>query len=120
MTEPIGKKIKKLRLEKGDTLESLSKKINYDYSNLSKVERGVYRPSTELLENISKVYETSPSYFFDGDFTESEGRLLIDENLDPSDLKKKYNFQVDGVEATEEEILEAIKLIRLLKKQSLD
>jgi transcriptional regulator with XRE-family HTH domain len=110
----VGLKIKELRKEHKDTLKSLAEKVNYDWSNLSKVERGVYGASVDLLKKIAEVYNVSPNYFFDG-FTKSEGNLLVEESIVPSDLKKKYNFVVDGVEATEEELLEAIKLIRLLR-----
>lgn len=120
MEENLGKKIRALRKERGDTLKELAKKIDYDWSNLSKVERGVYKASADLIRMVSEVYEVNPSYFFGDGLTESEGNLLIEEKLDPSDLKKKYHFVVDGVEATDEEIEEAIRLIRLLRNKSLD
>lgn len=111
----LGNKIKQLRKEHKDTLKSLASKIDYDWSNLSKVERGIYGASIELLRKITEVYNVNPKYFFDG-FTESEGKLLLEENPTPSDLNDKYHFNVNGVEATEEEILEALKLIRMLKQ----
>ncbi|HFK1408739.1 MULTISPECIES: helix-turn-helix transcriptional regulator [Bacillus] len=49
-------KIKETRRNFVDILQSFDPKINYDYSNLSKVERGVYTPSLELLNKISQVY----------------------------------------------------------------
>ncbi|MGR5864740.1 helix-turn-helix domain-containing protein [Bacillus cereus] len=30
--------------------------MDYDYSNLSKIERGIYKPSLELLDKIATVY----------------------------------------------------------------
>ena len=114
----VGQKIKKLRKEHKDTLKSLGEKIEYDWSNLSKVERGVYEASVDLILRISKVYDVSPSEFFGDGFSEPEGKVLTEKSLNPSDLLKKYRFETeDGVEATEEEILEAIKLIRQLKKR---
>lgn len=118
LMERLGLKIKKLRKENKDTLKELAKKIDYDWSNLSKVERGIYGASIELLKKITDVYQINPGYFFGDDFTESEGNLLIEDNLNPSDLKEKYNFVVDGVLATDDEIKEAIKLIRLLRPKS--
>lgn len=50
-------KVKEIRKKYGDTLQSLSKKIDYDYSNLSKVGRGIYTPSLELLNKIAEVYQ---------------------------------------------------------------
>lgn len=111
----VGLKIKQLRKENKDTLKSLAKKIDYDWSNLSKVERGIYGASIDLIKKITDVYKVNPGYFFGDNFTEAEGNLLVEENLEPSDLKGKYNFIVDGEEATEDEIMEAIRLIRLLR-----
>lgn len=115
--ENVGAKIKKIRKEHKDTLMELAAKIDYDYSNLSKVERGVYGVSVDLIKRISEVYNVNPNYFIGEGLTESEGNLLVEENLEPSDLKEKYRFNIDGVEATDEEIMEAVKLIRLLKQQ---
>ncbi|WP_410255766.1 helix-turn-helix domain-containing protein [Bacillus cereus] len=48
----MNSKIKELRKKNGDTLKSLAEKINYDYSNLSKIERGIYTPSLTLLKKL--------------------------------------------------------------------
>ncbi|WP_423408056.1 helix-turn-helix domain-containing protein [Heyndrickxia sp. MSNUG] len=111
----IGQKIKNIRKEHKDTLKSLASKVDYDWSNLSKVERGIYGASVELLKKITEVYNISPTYFFGEGFTEPEGKLLVDGKLEPSDLREKFNFVVDGKEATEEEIEEAIRLIRYFR-----
>jgi transcriptional regulator with XRE-family HTH domain len=119
MEKHVGLKIKDLRKENKDTLKSLAEKIDYDWSNLSKVERGVYGASVDLLKKIAEVYDVNPNYFFSDGFTKSEGNLIVEETIDPSDLKKKYKFtNDDGLEATEEEIIEAIKLIRLLRPKN--
>lgn len=49
-------RIKETRIKFGDTLQSLAEKINYNYSNLSKIERGVYTPTVDLLQKIATVY----------------------------------------------------------------
>lgn len=114
----IGNKIKQLRKKNKDTLQQLAEKISYDYSNLSKVERGIYGASIDLIKRITEVYGVDSNYFFDEEFTRSEGDLLLKTNLDPTDLKKEFHFTVDGVTATSEEIEEAIRLIRILRKNS--
>lgn len=119
MKENIGTKIKKIRLENKDTLKGLAEKINYDYSNLSKVERGKYGASIELIKSIANVYQVSPNYFFEGNFTDAEGKLLLEEDLTPSALSQKYEITVDGLEASEDEIKEAVRLIRMLRNKSL-
>jgi transcriptional regulator with XRE-family HTH domain len=123
MEKHVGLKIKQLRKERKDTLKDLAKKVDYDWSNLSKVERGVYGASIDLLRKITEVYDISPNYFFSDSFTESEGSLIIEDDLDPSVLKNKYRFTSkdgEGVEATDEEIIEALKLIRLLRPKTSD
>lgn len=112
----LGEKIKKLRKENRDTLKSLAAKIDYDWSNLSKVERGIYGASIELVRKIIDVYDVNPNYFFEG-FTQSEGNLIKEDHDDLYELKKKYVFKKGEVEATEEEIIEAIKLLRFLKQK---
>lgn len=115
MNEEIGSRVRKLRKKNNDTLHSMADKIGYDWSNLSKVERGIYGASVELLRKICEAYNVEPTYFFGEGFTEEEGQVLLEENLDKNNLKEKYNFVVDGIEATDEEIMEAVRLIRYLR-----
>lgn len=116
MKEHTGIQIKKIRIKHKDTLKVLAEKIDYNYSNLSKIERGVYRASLDLIKKLCEVYNVNPSYFLEEDFTESEGSLLVENDLKPSALKEKYDFTIDGVAATDTEIKEAIRLIRYLRK----
>ena len=103
----IGAKIRQLRKENKDTLKVLAKKIDYDLSNLSKIERGTYGITRELLQKIIDVYNVSPKYFL--------GECYNDAELPK--LDKRYEFIVDGVEATEREIVEAIRLIRHFRSE---
>lgn len=59
-----GKKVREIREKNGDTLEDLAKKLNMTWSALGKYERGERKISPEVLEEISKVYDISLSYFF--------------------------------------------------------
>lgn len=113
--ESVGKKIRKLRTKNKDSLKSLGAKIGYDWSNLSKVERGEYKASLDLIRKITKVYQVEPTYFIGDGFTDAEGQLFMEKDLETSALKQKYDFTVDGVEATEEEIKEAIRLLRHIR-----
>lgn len=88
----IGPKIRILRTENKDTLQGLSEKVDYDKSNLSKIERGKYDVPVDLLQKIIDVYKVDPRYFF---------------NV-PSELI--------SIGATDKEILQAIKLIRLIQQ----
>lgn len=88
----IGKKIRILRTENKDTLRSLAEKIDYDLSNLSKVERGKYEVPVDLLQKIIDVYKVDPRYFFN------------------------IPVEFTNAGATDEEILQAIKLIRFIQE----
>ncbi|CDN39599.1 helix-turn-helix domain-containing protein [Bacillus thuringiensis] len=52
-------RIKEIRKEFGDTLQNLAQKIDYDYSNLSKVERGIYTPSLEFLIQSIRIFRNT-------------------------------------------------------------
>lgn len=52
----IGRFLRQLRREKGITQEELSAIINIDRSAISKWERGIYLPSTEMLNTLAKLY----------------------------------------------------------------
>lgn len=60
----IGNKIRDIRIKNGDSLEELGKKLNFNYSNLSKIERGLRSPSIDLIEQLAKLYDIKISYFF--------------------------------------------------------
>ena len=55
----IGKVIRALRQERGETLEQLALEVGTDASNLSRIERGIQQPSNELLVAIAKALETN-------------------------------------------------------------
>ena len=88
----IGIKIRILRTENKDTLQDLAQKIEYDKSNLSKIERGKYDIPVDLLQRIIDVYKIDPRYFFET----------------PEELIK--------IGATDEEIVQAIELIRSIRQ----
>jgi transcriptional regulator with XRE-family HTH domain len=64
MEKEIGLLVRDIRKKHNHTLKELSSKINFDYSNLSKIERGERKPTFELLEAISDLYNIPMSYFF--------------------------------------------------------
>ena len=57
----IGKIIRAVRKQRGETLEHLAFAINSDPSNLSRIERGVQQPSPESLRMIANALGTSVS-----------------------------------------------------------
>lgn len=110
-------KIKEIRKKNGDTLKELSKKVNYDYSNLSKIERGIYDPSLSLLQKIADVYNVNVGYFFNGNnHTPEEISLIKNLDLSSKELNQKYDLLLDGKKISEPELDLVIEIIRKLRK----
>lgn len=99
-------RVKEIRVAFGDTLQSLASKINYDYSNLSKVERGVYSPSLELLEKIANVYNIDISYLI-----ESNNNNIV--HLED----KKYDFYINNNKLSEIELKFIIQSLLLFRNK---
>ena len=51
----IGQVLRKIRQEKGATLEEVALSAGTDPGNLSKVERNLQQPTPDMLENVAKV-----------------------------------------------------------------
>ncbi|MBG9615450.1 helix-turn-helix domain-containing protein [Bacillus cereus] len=99
-------RIKEVRNQFGDTLQSLSQKIDYDYSNLSKIERGIYKPSLELLDKIATVYNINIIDLLVSD--DKNYPLHLNETPQPLFL--------DGQQLSKEELDLLIQSIRLFRK----
>lgn len=102
--DTVGKRIREIRKKNKDTLEDLGKKIDFNYSNLSKIERGDRNPTLEILRSICEVYDVPLSYFL-GETEEmpteisekgAEWMSFIDEmekrNLSPDEIKEIVDF----------------------------
>ncbi|WP_078545732.1 helix-turn-helix domain-containing protein [Litchfieldia alkalitelluris] len=92
MSEILGKRIKKLRTTKGMTLKELGEAIDFNYSNLSKIERGQRKPTIEVLECLASYFNIHISYFFG-----EERNVVSHQKLDPewillTDEMKKKNI----------------------------
>ena len=113
----FGTRVKALRKKNKHTLQELAKKINFNYSNLSKIERGDRKPTLEFIEAISKVYDVSISYLVGEEYTRSEKDFMGENTqLSVDELKEKYNLVIGDRPATNEEIEEMIKYI-LIRRQ---
>ncbi|MBY6037577.1 helix-turn-helix transcriptional regulator [Fictibacillus nanhaiensis] len=110
-------KIKELRKKNGDTLKSLAKKINYDYSNLSKIERGVYSPSLSLLVKIAEVYSVNLMTLLDVNepFTLEEESLMKELDFSSDELLEEYDLCLDGKKVTKHEFDFIIQTLRMLR-----
>ncbi|QOR65495.1 helix-turn-helix transcriptional regulator [Cytobacillus suaedae] len=94
----IGDRIKELRIERGMTLKELGEAVQFNYSNLSKIERGSRKPAIDFLEDLSNYFDIDISYFFSYQktFLNKEGSELFDQTelrLLSEELKK-HNITV--------------------------
>ncbi|MBM7655872.1 helix-turn-helix domain-containing protein [Neobacillus cucumis] len=108
------RKVKELRKKKGDTLKELAQKINYDFSNLSKIERGILQPSLPLIRKIADVYDVNLNYFLDL-YSKEEEEFLNYLDLNSTNILEDYRLYLDDIELTEQELELAIEIIRKLR-----
>ena len=99
----LGRKIKSLRQQMGYSQTEFGKKIGISKQALSSIERGVYWPGIDTLENIAVLCRVTLNSFSDissdvykvaercapyADFTERENRLIHRFRLLREDQKK--------------------------------
>ena len=65
----IGKRLRRLRLQKGSTQKELAAKVRggLDYTYIGKIERGEQLPSLKILIKISEALSVPVGYFFLGE-----------------------------------------------------
>lgn len=64
--EPIGNRVKRLRQEKGLTLEDLAKATGYDHDYLEKLEQGDFQPQLGTIMKLSKALDGALSTLMTG------------------------------------------------------
>ncbi len=89
LQQEIGKRIKRLRLNSGMTLEVLADKVGLSASYLSRIERGRNSPSLNVLVKLTKVMNVSVRSFFDPE--DIKGGALISKRDDRSILADEYH-----------------------------
>jgi len=98
-SSPVGQRIRQHRLEHNLTQTELARQIGIQQSDLSRIEKGEYRVSLDVLFRLLHVFEMSLGEFF-GDLagqnlTMTEGRLLESFRLLP---RAEQDEVVDFVE----------------------
>jgi transcriptional regulator with XRE-family HTH domain len=114
----IGEKINKLRTDKKLSMRELGEKIGVSHAHISKLESGINSPSVDLLEKLAEFFHIDVTYFFakeDEAFSDDQSELLYERDLSLEALKGKYNLEIDGKPASDEEIEEMIKYIKFYR-----
>lgn len=81
MKYEIGGKIRQYRKEKGLTQEELAKEINVTKNRISNWEQGINRPDADIIGNICRALNVSPSnlldvHLSDDDLTSHEKKVI--------------------------------------------
>lgn len=63
----FGKRLRKLRRQRDLTQEQLAESIQISVESVSNMERGIYAPSFETLEKLSRAFGLPVKDFFDFD-----------------------------------------------------
>lgn len=128
----LGDQIKKLRLEKKLTQVQLANKLELDQTTVSSYEKNKRLPDIGTLGKLATAFDVSLDELVYArnlaahGFTQEQGRVVREVNdkyttITPKDLKDKFNLVVDDRPATDDEIEEAIKYIkiqRMMKNQN--
>ena len=109
MEEHVGIRIRKLRKKHNHTLKDLGDRINFNYSNLSKIERGDRNPTYELIEQLAELYDVPMTYFF------RDREILDDEDKKWLTLRKESEDRGYGPEEIQQ-IIQFMESIRNKKK----
>lgn len=96
MKYEIGSRIRKYREIKGLSQTQLAKKIGVSSGRLSNWEQGMYRPNADILVNICKALDISPSELLDvqistDNLSEQERKLVTAYRSKP-ELQKAVNI----------------------------
>ena len=92
----LGSKIKENRKSKKYTQEFVAEKMGIETKSLSNIERGLFYPTSENLEKISKILEVQPCELFDFEHHKPDEELkeeilkIIEKN--PDKLKQIYRI----------------------------
>lgn len=101
----IGNRIRKYRKESGLTQEQLAEKINVTKSRVSNWEQGINRPDADIIGNICRALNVSPSDLLDVHLTDDElnahEKKVIKAYRNKEDLQQAVDILL-GIEDTTE------------------
>ncbi|MEK5500956.1 helix-turn-helix domain-containing protein [Bacillus sp. FSL M8-0168] len=116
----VGRKLKKIRDERGFSQRKLAEKLGVSDSYLSKVEKG--QPiSLTLLERIAEIFNVHISYFFIEDdelneFSDAQKELLFEPDLSLDKIKDKFQFvKYKDQEVTDDELRVMLNVLEVYR-----
>ncbi len=97
----LSKKLKQARKQKGLTQGQLAQKIGADIQRVSKYERGILIPTTEIMVKISNALDVSLDYLLKDDKNRVTGKVKDTELVDQF-------VQVDALPDQDRHMLKAL------------
>lgn len=97
----LGYRIQQARIGKHVTQQQIAKQLNFSQQHIGNVERGLARPSIDLLVDISNIFNVSVDY-------------LLQDSLQHSYIEKTTNVLPDIRYFLEQQELEIQELQKLL------
>lgn len=101
MRYEIGNRIRKFRKESGLTQEQLAQKINVTKSRVSNWEQGINRPDADILAELCKALNVSPSVLLNVHLTDEElneqERKVVNAYREKPDLRQAVDILL-GIE----------------------
>jgi len=85
----IGKNLKKIRENKGLSMEKLSKIIDVSHTTIYRIEAGVHKPKADILKKLAQALGVSTDYIL-GLRTDKE--IKEDEDIKPGDIRKNLKM----------------------------
>lgn len=109
LAKQLGKRIKQIRKAARLTQERLAEKAGLSVEYISRIERGVGRPSFKTLATLAKVFNVSVKDFFD-----FKGPILFKDKKQEVKHKKEY---VEAIlsELKEMEVKELMVIYSIIK-----
>ena len=60
LAEVFGANVRRVRQERGITLEALAHDVRLSYSYMGQIERGLRNPTLDVVERVAEVLKTEP------------------------------------------------------------
>lgn len=116
----FGERLSSLRKKKKISQYELANRLGFSRGQIANYEQGKREPDYETLKIFADFFEVSTDYLLGHsdspvEYTTSEKSFLDDLQLTDDELINKYKLIIDGKEASEEEIKNAIKYIKALR-----
>lgn len=114
MTTPLGKLLRKLRIERDEYLRDMAEHLNITSSYLSAIENGKRRMPLDYIERIGKSYGLPPEQFAQLREAASHEQQRVEIKLEAASAQKKYAalaFARDFDKLSDDQLEEIRKII---------